>query len=235
MTDRFSRDLTISAIGHAVILALLLLRMVFVPSEPLEIRNAIRVDVVALPDKVVSEPAPVAKPEVKPPEPKAKTAAPEKPVVKKHKKVNFKASERQALAKLKAQAALEKIAQEVNQEKAKARAERKFKGNQVADGKSLTGLARIDYDRYVDDIQEKVIGAWSLPQWLQEADLKAQVLVQIDERGYVIKKVIYKSSGNDIFDSNALAAVEKGSPFPAPPARLRALLSTSGIIFRFPQ
>jgi TonB family protein len=50
----------------------------------------------------------------------------------------------------------------------------------------------------------------------------------------VIKKVLAKSSGNEIFDDSVMASVEKASPFPAPPKRLVNVFLVDGIQLGFP-
>jgi TonB family protein len=245
MTERFSRAIWVSMMGHGIVAMLIFLRAVLAPQESITIRSAIRVDVVDLPDKITTPPT--TPPAQKPPEPVKEAAKPEpvsKPEPKpkaptvpdtRAKKADLAKNEKQALAKLKALAAIEKMKHEMNSQKSAAKASPVVKGNQVAAGNSLTGLDRLDYDRYFDELKGKILENWNLPQWLADADLSASVRVLIDERGYVIKKTIKRSSGNDVFDANALEAIDASSPLPAPPQRLRGVLSTTGIIFDFPQ
>jgi colicin import membrane protein len=248
MTDTFSRNLTISAVGHAVVLALIFVRAVLIPSEPIEIRRAIRVDVVDLPQKMTEEqmkaapapPPPPSKTESKPEpaKPEPVKAAPPKPDtvnLSKAKPKDVAKSQSAALAKLKALAALEKIKHDVSEEKKPAKPATVVKGNQVAAGNSLTGLDRIEYDKYFDDLEGKIRAQWSIPQWLADGDYKAQVQILVDERGYVTKKIMRRSSGNEVFDAQVMAAIDGSSPLPPPPARLQGLLSTSGIILNFPE
>src|SRR5438105_5892715 len=54
--DNFSRNVMISGLGHVGIVLLIFLRAVTMPSEHVEIRNAIRVDVVGLPQKMETLP-----------------------------------------------------------------------------------------------------------------------------------------------------------------------------------
>lgn len=247
MTDNFNRILGISAVGHVAVFVFIFFQAVLIPRHPIDLTQAIRVDVVGLPEKLTELPPPVkeavpeapaqketvtALPEKAAPEP-VKPKAPSVPV-KANKKTNIKDAQKSALAKLKALQALEKITAEVGAKNAKARPT-VVKGNAVNAGNSLTGLDKIEYDRYFDDLKNKISEQFNLPQWLAQAKLRAQVLVLIDERGYVIKKVIRTSSGNEVFDAKALEAVENSSPLPEPPARLRGVLSTSGITFNFPQ
>lgn len=247
--DRFRRSIYVSVGLHACVVAVVFLRAVFVPDQPIEIRNAIHVDMVGLPDKLPEmprspQPAP-PKPEPKAPEPTSAKVKPE-PVAAKPpppkaptvptKKADLAKSQRDALAKLKRASALQEIEQEVAKQKAAAAGQAKpVKGHQVSEGNSLTGLERIDYDRYFEEVKGKLFANYNLPQWLADAPLKASVVVQIDERGFVTRKTLRRSSGNEVFDAKALEAVDASSPFPPPPARLRTLLSTNGFVFNFPE
>ncbi len=240
MTDRFSHYIKLSFGLHGAILLIIFFRAVMIPSDPIDISNAIRVDMVDLPKKMASLPE-----EAKVPEPivtpkaeleKVEATPPPKPEAPKMptKKEIAKAQD-SAINKIKAMSAIDKIKNEVNKEKtAKAKAE-PVRGNHASAGNSLSGLEKLDFDRYFGDIKEKVNSNLSIPQWLAGADLRAQVLVLIDEQGYIIKRTVLKSSNNEIFDSKVIEALDKSSPLPPPPDRLKGLLATSGITFNFPQ
>jgi outer membrane biosynthesis protein TonB len=244
--DPFSRNIAISIGLHVFIVLLIFFRAVTMPGEPLNIRDAIRVDIVdlpkkmdTLPEKAEEKPAAVPKETKKEPPKKAeakpvKTKAPELPAPK-TKKPDTEKSQKRALEKLKAQDALEKIKKEVSKEKSVKPKTDVVAGNKVNAGNALSGLEKIDFDRYFDEIETKIHGAWSIPQWLADADFKAQVLVLIDERGFVIRKTFRKTSGNDIFDAKVMEAIDNSSPFTPPPQRLRGVLATSGIVVNFPQ
>src|SRR4051812_8840610 len=66
--DPFIRNVMISGVGHVAVALLIFFRAISMPSEHIEIRNAIRVDVVGLPQKLqelpsqaVEKPAPAPK------------------------------------------------------------------------------------------------------------------------------------------------------------------------------
>lgn len=243
--DRFERALMISLSVHCALAALLFLRAVFVPDAPIEIQNAIRVDVVGLPQKVQNpeEPLPPAKEEAAPlatektepvkPQVEVKPEAPKVPSPN-AKKTELAKSQKKALEELKRRAALDSIKDQLTKGKS-PEAGKQVAGNKVSAGNSLTGLDRLDYDRYFDEIRQKMRTNFSIPQWLADAGYKTQIQVLVDDRGYIIKKIIVKSSGNDVFDAKAIEAVEASVPLPAPPQRLHGVLSTSGIIFNFPE
>jgi len=258
MTDGFSRNIAISAGIHVVVASMVFFQAFLAPREPLDLRNAIRVDVVDLPKKMQTMPDEPATPQPAPkaaapepatppppaPEPEKPKVALEKPTPtpKKAPKPDTKSSQSDALNRLKRSNALDRIKQDVSQSQAEKPApnptpvkDNVVRGNQVSAGNSLTGLERIEFDRYFNDIKVKVNSNLSIPQWLADSDLRAQVLVLIDERGFITKRVIKKSSNNEVFDAKVLEAVDASSPLPAPPSRLRGVLSTSGITFNFPE
>lgn len=230
--DAFSQFVLYSLGAHVAVLVLFLLRAALVPSAPLEIRNAIRVDVVDLPDKIAppapAAPAPAPQVEIKKPE-QAKPIVEKKPEVA---KINTKDAQRKALDKLKALDAIDKFKHE-SAEQAKPKPVT-YKGNAVNAGDSLTGLEKVQFDSYFADLRAQLNQHWSIPQWLEQSNLRAQALVVIDSSGFVIEKKILKSSGNDIFDGHVLSAIEKSSPFPKPPDRLKDILNMRGIVFNFP-
>jgi colicin import membrane protein len=244
MTDTLSRNLFISIGGHLALVLVIFFQAVMIPHDPLELRTAIRVDVVGLPDKIQElTPKEEAKPEPAAPAPKLppketmvepKPKAPQMPNTK-EKKTDFSKSQKQALNKLKSLEALEKIKSQVSEGTGKAKPTQVIKGQAINEGNSLTGLEKIDFDRYLQDVKDRILNQWSIPEWMADAKLKAQVLVLIDERGYVTRKIFRKSSGNIVFDDTVKSAIDAASPLPAPPKRLQSQLATSGIIFNFPE
>lgn len=238
MNDSLNRSIYISLAAHMGLLAVFFLKMTFFPVEPIQIKRSMRVDLVGMPDKVMPTKPTPAKPAPKVEAPKPKAKAPPKVAKKTKPKPNPKAkpnpkkisnSQESAMNKLKAMAALDKIKSEAEQQQAE-----QIKGNQVSKGNSLTGLEQLDYDRYFDDVEQLIYSNWALPEWLAGAELRAQALVLVDQTGHITNKKITKSSGNPDFDAQVLAAIEKSSPFPAPPQRLQGVLAQQGIVFNFP-
>ncbi len=231
----------ISVATHIVLGLSFLLKTAFFPQDPIDIRSAIRVDVVGMPDKVekTSQPKPKAPKKVQVPDnpaPKPKPKPKPAPVIKKPKspKVNLnkaKSDQEKALERLKALEAIEKIKEESQKEDS---IEQEYKGNVISSGSSLTGLDRIAFEKYFDDMQAHVKQQWNLPTWLANAKLKGIVAVKIDERGYVIDRVITQPSGNDVFDNLVLETVDRASPFPPPPNRLKTVLKLNGFQLGFP-
>lgn len=239
MTNSFQRDIMISIGAHVGLVFFIFVQAVLIPRSPIEITNAIRVDVVDLPKKLKELPPkaekmlpPAAEAAPKPSQSKAPTVPSPK-----SKKVDLKKSQADALKKIAAMRKIEQLKEEMDaEEKAKARqaTPTQVAGNQLAKGNSLTGLEKIEYERYLNDLEEKIRSNWNIPQWLSTANLRTQVQVVIDARGFVTRKILRRSSGNEVFDSSVLAAIESSSPFPEPPRRLKGILATSGIVFSFP-
>ncbi|XGC81004.1 energy transducer TonB [Bdellovibrio bacteriovorus] len=267
--EQLTRGLGISFAVHAVLLSFFVLKAAFFTPEAIDFSQAIRVDMVGLPDKVEPKqlapptaeearpalpekepPKPVEKPEPVPtpqPKPQPKPEAPKlPPVVKKEDGINLekvKAKQQSAIEKLKAMAALEKIKEEVQAERAKTppgagKAEtgtQKIKGNVLSPGTSLTGLSKLQHDNYAGTLDQHIKQNWSLPEWLAKRDFKAQARVFIDSRGNILGRKIVKSSGNQSYDEEVLATIDRSAPFPAPPEKFLAIVSVDGILIGFPE
>lgn len=262
--DNLNRAIVVSIFAHVGVLLFFILRAVIYPSEPLRLENAIRVDMVALPDKMqkvpnvpavetkvppAPEPAkpepvkpeppspPVAvKPELpKPPSPKAAVEAPKKPDSP---KVNLDKAKRDQEAALKRLEALEKIERmsktaDATAAKPAARPPQPVKGNAISKGNSLTGVTRLEHQGYLEQVDGSVKGHWNLPGYLKNGKFGGTVKIFVDENGVVTKRQIVKSSGNEIFDNRALAAVDAANPLPKPPESLTGILSVDGMILEF--
>lgn len=234
--DSFKNFVGLSIVGHILLVTVFSVKFALFPSQDIVIQSAIRVDMVALPDKK-QEPAKInvaqkASEPVKLPDkdaPKEK-----KPPIDKVKEA--KSKQNKALDKLKAMAALDKLKEQVEKKDTPppTKEPEPYKGNIVTTGSDLGGLSKLQYDEYFAKLEKHVKENWVLPQWLIDAEYKAQVKVTIDNRGYITSKTIITSSGNNVFDSMALEALEKSSPCPTAPSSLQTLIGNEGIIFNFP-
>ena len=250
MTDTLSRNIFISLGLHVAVVVLVFVQAVLVPREPLDLRNSIRVEVVGLPDKMQELPktptkadaiAEAPKPKLPPkeamPESVVKPVGPQMPNPK-SKKVDSKKKQDDIIIKLKreqaAKAALEDIKKSLAEEKSQAAAP-VIKGARKEDGSDLNGLPKIAYDRYIQGLKTKVHSQYTIPEWMAEASLKVRVQVFIDDRGYVVKRAVVKTSGNTVFDKAALDAVDASSPLPPPPDNLRSRFKAFGVFLNFPE
>jgi len=243
-----NRMLMLSAAGHAAVLFFFTVSTYIIGPDEVMMPQAIRVDVVGLPEKhqtlletpkAADKPEPV-KPKKLPPKEVAPPPAPKAPTVPLAK--DNKKAMQDAIKKMqretKAQSAIEKLKEQMAQEKAKEKAaetrNKLIGGNRVTEGNALSGIEAIDFDKYLSELQSRLNSNFEIPQWLADGDYSAVVVIQIDQRGYVTKKTMTKSSGNHVFDTIVMGTIDKSSPLPPPPDRLRGRLATSGIPVKFP-
>lgn len=233
-----SRGMILSLAAHLAILLFVLIQSLFTEA-PIDLSQAIRVDMVGLPEKAqtlpstpMAEPAKPtpAEPEVKPqevaPVPKAL------PIKSDTETINIqktKKKQQEALNKIKTMSAIDKIKQEVASEKKAA----PVKGNIISPGTDLTGLDKLQHQNYAVALDRHVKQFWALPEWLARKGLTARVLVRLDETGAVLSKDIVKTSGEKRFDESALDTIDQASPMPAPPTKLSAKVRVDGILIEF--
>lgn len=252
--DIFKSSLKLSLIAHVVIALVFTVRAYFFTAEPIDYSAAVRVDIVALPDKLDPSQVTLAKEEEKPaPKPKATPEVkvePKKPVAETKKPepdtVNLKktkSKQEEALEKLKRQAALDKIKNQIeNESKANdtGKSENKqkitqVKGNILSPGTALTGLNKLQHENYVGTLDQHIKQNWALPEWLAKRDLKARARVRLDETGKIISREIIKTSGDENYDEHVLGTIDRSAPFPAPPEKFAAIVSVQGIVIGFPE
>lgn len=251
--DSFARGLLVSVGAHVALVSLFFLKSVFFAPKPYDIPPSMRVDIVALPDKMQDLPeAPAPAPAPSATEtPKEKTAEPKpaKPKktlpVKKDDAINLekKQNEKSALEKLKSLDALDKIKNDVARERAAAEKERldalakasrqKVKGNILSPGSSLTGLDKIQYDEYSGMLDRHIKPHWQLPEWLARKGYRAQAVLRVDAQGNLLSKQLLRSSGNPDFDQFALDTIDRATPLPPPPEKFAAIVSQQGIVVDF--
>lgn len=260
-----SRGTIFSLTAHAVLILAMVVKVSFFSKPRIDLSEAIRVDMVGLPEKynpaqkpttdlpekIEKQPEPVAeekkpepkveaKPEPKP-EPKAEPKSEAKPDPKAKaepeaiKLDKAKQKQKAALEKLKKLSAIEKIKQQVQNEKVAAEVAKIQKGRVISRGTSLTGIDRIQSDNYTGQLDALVKAHWALPQWLIGKPLKTKVLVKIEPDGRVSDKKVVQSSGNPTYDDYCLQAVTKASPFPKVPEKFTEIYSEDGVVFGFPE
>ncbi len=245
----------LSVIAHVVVFLALTIKATFFTDDPILIENAIRVDMVGLPDKIQEAPpasAPATPAETpkqvempkKEPTPPPVVAKPEPvkptPKVKDPEAINLdkaKSKQKQALEKLKQMEALESIQKDIEAENkkkaAQAASQVKYKGNVLSNGSELTGMNKMQADNYTGEVLRHMKAYWEIPQYIKNNGLSASVLVRFDEAGNILSKTIVKSSGNSAFDDIVLSAVQNSSPVPPPPAKFAKIASVEGFLFRF--
>lgn len=230
---QFKRMIITSLIFHGSIVLVFTIQTLVFPTENIEYQPAVRVDLVALPDKrkepeVVEAPAP-EKIEI-PPETKPEPKKMEKPA-----KVDTAKSKADAFRKLKNMQAMDNL-KKVKEAEAEKKAEpQTFKGNVISPGTALRGLDKLQYDEFIAAMQSHVYKNWNLPEWIKRLNLRAVAVVKIDKSGYVIEKVLVQPSGNTEFDRLVIETIGASSPLPAPPEKMQALVSIDGVKLGFPE
>lgn len=98
-----------------------------------------------------------------------------------------------------------------------------------------SGLGGTIASFYLGEVWDSIRRNWSMPKAGIDIpkDAHASFLVKIDAQGNVIYISLLKSSGYELFDNSALAAIKKAAPFSAPPSMLVDILSREGIEVRF--
>src|SRR5690606_8853681 len=171
MTNSFQRDILISIGAHIGLVFFIFVQAVLIPRSPIEIRNAIRVDVVDLPKKLKELPPPAEKSKPSAANPATPPPSRKAPKVS-TKKVDLKKSQAEALKRIEAMQKIEQFSKEAAEKaQAKQPTPTAVAGNQLSKGNSLTGLDKIEYERYLDDLVSKIRSNWSVPQWLSHANL----------------------------------------------------------------
>jgi len=251
--ETFAMGVKISVAAHAFILAIVALKAVFIPDVELQpTENAIRVDLIALPDKYKPNDTPktplpdptfekeVSKPKVEPQPPPPASEVSANSSEKNDDSVNLnriKQKQGDALKKLKAQSALEKIKEDLEKEDlknlAKQNAASKLKGNIAANGNSLTGISKLQHDSYVSDLERSIKKNFYLAEWLRKKQLKTVVRIRFNNLGIIISHTIALASGNPSYDEAAIDAIERTAPFPSPPEKLIDYFESRGFDVEF--
>lgn len=257
------RGIYVSLIAHILLIAFMIIKVSFFAKPQLNLSEAIRVDMVGLPEKynpaqklndlpekIEKQPEPVVetKPEEKKPEPEPVKPEP-KPEPKSQTKPDPKAkpdndavnlnkskqNQKEALEKLKKMSAIEKIRQQVQNQKAADAAAKVLKGRVLSKGTSPTGLDKIQSENYLVQLDALIKSKWALPQWLIGKPLKTKILVKMHPDGRVADKKIVQSSGNPTYDEYCIQAIDKASPFPKVPEKFTEIYSEDGVLFGFPE
>ena len=239
--------LIFSIIAHLVVISFLSYKFNFQKKSQIDLTSAVRVDMVALPNKKndfamptknQTPPAPTPKPAPETVKDIKKENLPlkDKKTTQNEKEINLKKSKQKqqdALKKLQKQAALEKIKEDLAKEKTKPSAQ-PIKGEVISAGTRPFGIAKMEYDIFLAQIDSTIKSNWSLPQWLMDLPLQARVNVRIEPTGKLITAQISRSSGNPSYDEFCVAAVEKSAPFPEVPTKFAEIFKVDGFKVGFP-
>lgn len=250
---KFGRYVVYSILLHIGVFLFFTIQNVLLKSPAIDVSAAVRVDLVALPDKVIddkpAQPAQATRPTpttvpAPTPTPKAPTVTtpatrPQAQQKKEEEAINLERRQRRqsdALKRLEQQEAIAKMEKALEEErKAKAlqAAQQQYKGNVISPGSSLTGTQKFVQDNYMSEVDRVFRANWALPQYLRSRGLVAEINVKFDSQGNVIGTDVVKSSGNPTFDELAMNTVTKSSPVPPPPDQFAQVARVVGFIFRF--
>jgi colicin import membrane protein len=247
--DEFKRSLVLSVVVHALLVIFLTVKMVYYKPAILDLSQAIRVDMVGLPDKIQEAPAEktekTAEPKVEPKQvieklPEKVQSQPAKPGPQVIDLKKNKNKQKDALEKLKKMSAIEKIKQDLRSETLQKQAldeanKKIIKGRVISAGSAITGLDKIEANSYLQALDQQVKEHWTLPQWLVNKPLKARVHVKFNSAGQISSAVIMQTSGEPTYDNYCLQAVTQAAPFPQVPEKLSEKFSVDGVVIGFPE
>lgn len=254
---KFNQGIIVSFTVHAVLASFLILQVVFFSQPTINISQSIRVDMVALPDKLKPNQMPAKieqilkenpAAEVTPAEPAAepekptpvKPMLPKKEVKSDSEAINLKKSkvkQKQALEKLKAQSAIEKMRQEAKEEDRpkKPAVATPAKGRVISAGTNLSGLDQLQNDNYLESLDAHIKQYWALPQWLKNKPYKTRILVKFDSKGKILSTQVVQPSGQTAYDDYCVQAIEQAAPFPKFAEKFSEKYSKDGVVFGFPE
>ncbi len=204
-----------------------------------EIKSAVRVDMVGLPDKTLKE---------------LKSRK-----IKKNSKKSTKVASKEikqdtsdsSLAKVIAEAKKKKISStdEKNFKKNLNKEDKKdhldkieslvVKGNQLSAGRDMDSnrLAeeRDILEEYAENISLKVRTFWQLPVNFKKDDkLVCRLKVFISSKGQLLRVDFYQKSSNEEFNQRALQSIKLAAPFDPPPESVAKIVENGTIILGFP-
>lgn len=266
----FRRSITISLIGHGAFLFFFFVGPMIASLlgvsldysdrfEKKDLKNAIRVDLVGLPNLTLEQMQdmdPTLDVGATPPEEtkadeEAKAAASEtakKIILEEAKKAEQKAkadaasvakkkadeAQKKRLADLRASMRVEQRRKELANE-LKQGGREELAGNIVSQGYSITGDVAEDADIFRGHLQAHIRKVWSVPGWMNASNLSARVLMKIGPTGKLLSVGFIKKSGNEEFDRYVAQAARDAEPYPPPPSTLQRQLMEQGLEWGFPQ
>ena len=226
-----------SILGHFILLTVFIgewSQLFF--KKRLQIENAIRIDMEALPDMRLPVSTPVIKKtKLKKPQIVKKKSSQQK-LKKKPRTVkpsyqpkNLKIQQRQALDRLKALQHIDKMRDDLKTFK--------YKGDKISKGKEAVGkiLENPIEEQYFIAIRNHINLYWNLPQELADENFKAKVYVMVNNEGEVLNWKIVQSSGNEDFDARVMETIQRASPFPKAPTHKLQKNMAAGVVFNFPE
>ena len=90
-----------------------------------------------------------------------------------------------------------------------------------------------EYLKYQAMVRAKIIQEWIIPPVATSSNLKCKLGVLMDDLGQVSQVEWIEKSGDASFDTSAVRAVHRASPFPQPPERLKWEAFNEGFLIEF--
>ena len=204
-------------------------------SKPVYIKEAIRVDMVGLPDLVQSQKKTVKKAKPKPKSLPRKKKPLQKKKPPKKKKPPQKKSKEKEIVKNPPVSAQQAQTTAIENLKAQTAQPQTYKGEQISKGESLEGEVDplLGHGYYFTRIKAHIKMFWNLPRLLADKQLRATVIIEVNQDGNVMRIRLEKSSGNETFDQIVVETIRLASPLPAPPPEILHILK-QGVGFNFP-
>jgi TonB family protein len=104
------------------------------------------------------------------------------------------------------------------------------------DGDVDGDAARQEGDRYLGLVTARVKRHYDVSETIspdKRLSLRAEVFIRISRTGDVMDAKLVRASGNDLFDAAVIAAVQRASPLPPPPALLVNEFQRQGVTMVF--
>ncbi len=255
--EDITRPILWSTVFHLLLVFLFAVESIFWAEKQEPYQSAIKVDIIGLPDKVITPPEPPPSlPSPPPPHaplsqtpptekvipthevPKSKPKEPEL-VLKPQKNESHNAKTSEAIEKIRKKMAIDKIKEEIKNQEREEISQKvsqritQFKGNVLSPGTELTGINKLQNENYLIQLDRHVKNFWSLPEWLARGNFKSRVRIFIDSHGLMVNAQVIEGSGNAQYDDIVLETVKKAVPYPTPPEKLQERIRVLGVDLEF--
>lgn len=111
-------------------------------------------------------------------------------------------------------------------------------GNKLSDGTSIVGKGaggvNGPFMQYLQQLPNHIKPNWKLPSYLLDKNLQCRIRIFLGASGKLLKAEVFESSGVKEYDSKALEAVQKSSPFPSLARDFRIKGTNGDIVLGFP-
>jgi TonB family protein len=121
-----------------------------------------------------------------------------------------------ALKKLQEEAEREKALKSISTSKNGKVGRQKLAGNIVSKGTAMTGALGTSKDAYIGYLTQAIHDHYNIFPWQRKKMLANTIYIDLYPNGRVRSKKVIKTSGDPLFDSAVLQAVEEAQPLPLP-------------------